>query len=114
VAGLDLFAQHPDRALVERALESVEFLVVQDVRRTETTDYASVVLPMTAPAETDGTYTNVSGIVQPLAQILRPLGQAKPVWRTMTELMLRLKPARPFIQARDVYEDLAARNPNFA
>ncbi len=113
ISGLDLLDAYPDRALAEAALESVEFLVVQDLRRTGTTDYASVVLPMTAPAEQDGTYTNVSGLIQPLHKIIDPLGSAKPVWRTMTELTLRLKPQRPFIQARDVYEDLASRNPSF-
>ncbi len=114
LAGLDLLAEYPDRALAERALENVEFLVVQDIRRTETSDYASVVLPMTAPAEGGGTYTNVDGRVQPLGKIIEPLGHAKPLWRVTTEMGQRLRPGRPFINANDVYDDLAARVPFFA
>ena len=114
LAGLDLLAEYPDRGLAERALENVEFLVVQDLRRTPTSDYASVVLPMTAPAEEGGTFTNMDGRVQRLDKILQPLGHAKPVWRVMTEMSQRLRPGRPFITPEDVYEDLAKRVGFFA
>ena len=106
LSGVDLFALHPDRALVTRALESVEFLVVQDFLMTETSEYASVVLPMTAPAEGDGTFVNMDGLVQEVPRILAPRGEAKPAWRVTTELMSRIRPGMPFIQARDVFADL--------
>jgi len=110
LVGFDPFTALPeDHDLVNRALERAEFLVVQDTRRTEATGYASVVLPMTAPAEETGTYTNVEGRVQEIKAILPPQGDATPAWRTFSELMLRLRPARPFIQAKDIFAEIAGR-----
>ena len=80
LVGVDLFEEFEDQALVKVALESVEFLVVQDLLRTEAASYASVVLPMNAPAEAEGTWTNIEGRVQRFKQVLPAKGSAKTAW----------------------------------
>ena len=114
LVGVDPLALCPDRALVERALENVEFLIVQDLQRTEATAYASVVLPMAAPQETDGTYTNIERRVQRFLQVLNPPGDAKPSWRVFSELALRAKGGQPIFNPRDVLARIARDVPAFA
>jgi predicted molibdopterin-dependent oxidoreductase YjgC len=104
---------HPDRSLVQRALENVEFLVVQDHTETEAMSYASVVLPMTAPIESEGSYTNLERRVQAFGPILPAKGSAKPAWRAITELSLRLKPESPKFHPHEVLEAIAAEVPEY-
>jgi NADH-quinone oxidoreductase subunit G len=113
IVGVDPFAVHPDRSLVQRALENVEFLVVQDHTETEAMSYASVVLPMTAPIESEGSYTNLERRVQAFGPILPAKGSAKPAWRAITELSLRLKPESPKFHPHEVLEAIAAEVPEY-
>lgn len=112
--GCDPLTAHPDPDLVRRALENVPFLVVQHHEETEATSYASVVLPMTAPAEQDGSYTNAERRVQRIAPILPAKGDAKPVWRALEELTLRTTPRTPLFNAREVMDEIATVAPAFA
>jgi predicted molibdopterin-dependent oxidoreductase YjgC len=73
VVGEDLIAD--DKARLHSALEKLSFLVVQDVRLSETAKLAHVVLPATHFGEKEGTYTNRKGRVQKLnAAVLPPDG----------------------------------------
>ncbi|MCC7229622.1 MAG: NADH-quinone oxidoreductase subunit NuoG [Fimbriimonadaceae bacterium] len=111
---VDPFAEHHDRALVKKALENVSFLVIQGCTETEAFHYASVVLPQTAPAEQDGTYTNCEGRVQRLRPVLPPKGEAKAGWKLFSEIMVRLKPATPMFNAGEVMAEIAKVHPEFA
>lgn len=114
LAGCDPFALHSDRELVERALSNVEFLVVQDTAETEATAFASVVLPTCAPAEQDGTYTNLERRVQRFRTILPARGLAKPAWKVFAEVLLRLNVGRPPFGAGEVMEEIRGTVPAFA
>lgn len=99
---VDLFELGLDREVVNRALENVEYLVVQDSVRSETFYYASVGLPTALPAEQDGTWTNCEGTVQELKAAIPAPGEAKPAWRVFEDLSIRVQPRTPFVQAKDV------------
>jgi NADH-quinone oxidoreductase subunit G len=114
LVGVDPFVVHHDRELVQRALENVEFLVVQDIAETEAMHYASVVLPQTAPAEMEGTFTNVEGRVQRMMPVLAPKGQAKPAWRIFSEMSLRIRPETPFFNPTEVRKRLATEVADFS
>ena len=62
------------------ALKNKDFVVVQELFETETTDLADVVLPAASFAETDGTYTNNTGFVQRVRKAIEAVNQAKPDW----------------------------------
>ena len=66
VVGEDLLGMDNDKDLVRRGLQKLSFLVVQDIRMTETAQLAHVVLPSTHFGEKEGTYTNRNGRVQKL------------------------------------------------
>ncbi len=114
LVGCDILNEYPDRALVEKALENVETLVVADYRATETASYASLILPMALPAEQDGTYTSSERRVQRMKQILPSPGEAKPVWRIMTEAYLRAKLGVPSFNPAEIMNEIAAEHDGFA
>jgi anaerobic selenocysteine-containing dehydrogenase len=53
------------------------FLVVQDLYRTETTEYADVVLPAAGWGEKTGTFTNVNRVVHLSDKAVEPPGEAR-------------------------------------
>lgn len=112
--GWDPLLDHPDRKLALQALERVPFLVVQGISESPTCAYASVVLPMSAPAEDDGTYTNMEGRVQRMQPVLPPKGEAKGAWRIFTELGIRATPETPYFNPSDIFDALASAVPSFA
>ena len=75
VVGEDLLGGNGDAEKIRSALQKLSFLVVQDIRLTETAKLAHVVLPATHFGEKEGTYTNRKGRVQKLnAAIVPPDG----------------------------------------
>ncbi|HXV80463.1 MAG TPA: molybdopterin-dependent oxidoreductase [Candidatus Binatia bacterium] len=66
VVGENLLGMDNDKDGIRRALQKLSFLVVQDIRMTETAALAHVVLPSTHFGEKEGTYTNRNRRVQKL------------------------------------------------
>lgn len=64
IMGEDPVLTDPDANHVRHALESLDFLVVQNIFMTETAKLADVVLPASTYAEKDGTFTNTERRVQ--------------------------------------------------
>ncbi|MGM0605554.1 MAG: formate dehydrogenase subunit alpha [Halobacteriota archaeon] len=64
VMGENPIMSEPDANRVEERLETLEFMVVQDIFKTETAEYADVILPATTWAERGGTVTNTDRRVQ--------------------------------------------------
>ena len=61
-------------------LAGKEFVVVQELFETETTELADVVLPAASFAEVDGTFTNNAGNVQRVRKAIDPVHRSKPDW----------------------------------
>ena len=64
IFGEDVAQTDPDTAHVVHALESLDFLVCQDIFETETTKYADVILPASSFLEKTGTFTNAERRLQ--------------------------------------------------
>jgi formate dehydrogenase alpha subunit len=60
-----------------KALNSLDFLVVQDIFMTETAALADVILPATCSFEKDGTFTNTERKVQRVRKAVDPPGRAR-------------------------------------
>jgi predicted molibdopterin-dependent oxidoreductase YjgC len=68
----------PNYSVLEQALRSVEFLVVQDgFHPTPTSDFADLVLPAAIWGEKEGTYTNSERRVSKVNRIVAPPGEAR-------------------------------------
>lgn len=109
----DPFALHSDRDQVEKALENVGFLVVQAANENDALPFASVVLPMAAPAESDGTYVNCERRLQEIKAVLPPKGEAKTAWRIASELLLRSGIGKPYFNPGEVLDEIRASVPAF-
>jgi len=71
VGGVEL-ADLPDPARAARALDEVGFVVSLELRPSEVTDRADVVLPVSAVAEKPGTFLNWEGRARPFEAALKP------------------------------------------
>ncbi len=109
----DPLTDYFDRTLAENALENVDFLVYQGCIESEAMAFASVVLPMAAPPEQDGTYTNVERRVQRMKQIIPEAGNSKPAWRIFSEVYLRVTNTTPLFSAGEVFQEICRVNPIF-
>lgn len=69
----DVAQSDPDTAHVVGALESLEFLVVQEIFMSETAKYADVILPGATFLEKDGTFTNSDRRIQRVRKAIEPL-----------------------------------------
>ena len=89
VVGENPLLSEPDLHHVEKAIQQLDFLVVQDLFMHETAERAHVFLPAAAFAEKDGTFTNSERRVQLIRQAIEPPGQARPDWWIACELARR-------------------------
>ncbi len=80
----------PDINHTIKALEKLDFLVVQDIFMTETAELADVVLPASCFAEKDGTFTNTERRLQRVRKALNPPGKAKEDSWIIIELSKRM------------------------
>ena len=109
---LDLFG---DPAIVARALERAELVVVVDILPSAVSEKAHWVLPGVSFAEKDGTFTNSMGRVQRLHKVLTIRGDAREDWRILQDLgraLGALPAADPGPEA--IFSRLAQSNPSFA
>jgi NADH-quinone oxidoreductase subunit G len=56
----------------------------------KTADLASVVLPASSWAESDGTFVNVKGLAQESEQAIGPKGDSRPAWKLAAALSVRM------------------------
>ncbi|HWP64451.1 MAG TPA: molybdopterin-dependent oxidoreductase [Candidatus Limnocylindria bacterium] len=103
-----------DAARVRRALEAVPYVVVLDTHGSETAEYASVVLPIAAYTEIDGTFTNHAGRVQRLHRAVAPPGAARPGWQVLAELLGRFEEGLELPSAARVFAAIASEAAAFA
>ena len=74
VGGVDL-RDFDDPAAARKALDQVDFLVSLEVRRSEVTDRADVILPVSPPLEKNGTFINWEGRLRPFGQAIASRSQ---------------------------------------
>lgn len=76
-----------DGAAALGALRAAECVVCLSAYRTETMlEYADVLLPVAALAESSGTYVNMEGTWQSMAGAVTPPGEARPAWKVLRVL----------------------------
>ncbi|MBP8215791.1 MAG: molybdopterin-dependent oxidoreductase, partial [Propionivibrio sp.] len=81
----------PDLNRVREALETAEFVVVQDAwGDTETTAFADLILPAATWGEKDGTVTNSERRVSRVRAAVPPPGEARADWRIARDFALVL------------------------
>ncbi|NTU43741.1 MAG: molybdopterin-dependent oxidoreductase [Nitrospirales bacterium] len=97
-----------------KALESLDFLVVQDIFLTETAELADVVLPTACFAEKEGTFTNTERKVQRVRKAVEPPGSARDDMAIIVELSALLGYPMDYNSPEDVFEELGRLWPALA
>ncbi|AWI53723.1 nitrate reductase [Aquabacterium olei] len=91
----------PDQATVRRALERVDFVVVQEAfATTATCAHADLLLPATTWGEKDGTVTNSERRISRVRPAVAPAGEARHDWFIFTDFGRRLEARLPERTAR--------------
>jgi len=104
----------PNSTHVREALDKVPLLVVQDIVRSETAEYADVVLPGCAFAEKDGTFTNSERRVQLVRKAVERPGEARDDSWILCEVSSRMGYAMEHRSAAEVFDELASLTPQYA
>lgn len=113
IFGEDPIVTDPDTGHVRQALESLDFLVVQELFMTETAAYADVFLPGISYAEKDGTFTNTERRVQRVRKAVEPRGQAREDYEIFCEVMTRMGYPCAYESAKEIMEEISAMTPSF-
>lgn len=113
VMGEDPAVTEPDVSHVNRCLEALEFLVVQELFMTKTAELADVILPGASHVEKDGTFTNAERRVQRFTRAIAPVGNAWPDWKILTEVMRRVGIKQPDYESpAQIWDELADLTPS--
>ena len=114
VFGEDPVRTDPDTNHVIHALESLDFLVVDDLFLTETAKYADVVLPGRSYAEKEGTFSNTERRVQRIRAAVAIPGDTRLDTDIFIDIMNRMGYAQPQLTSAQIMDEIASLTPSFA
>jgi len=114
IVGEDVAQTDPNTAHVVHALESLDFLVVQEIFENETTRYADVILPAASFLEKAGTFTNAERRVQLVAPAIEPPGEAKTDFEIVKLVSHALGHELPWATPAEAMDEIAALTPDWA
>ncbi len=112
VQGEDIAQSDPDTQHVQRALESLEMLIVQDIFLNETAKYAHVLLPGSSFLEKDGTFTNAERRISRVRKVMPPLAGLAD-WEATMALAQKLGYAMHYDHPSQIMAEIAELTPTF-
>jgi predicted molibdopterin-dependent oxidoreductase YjgC len=117
VAGEEILNTSSEAANMRQALQTLDFVVLQESLPSEADRYADVLLPGVSFAEKTGTFTSAERRIQMVQQAIQPLGGARPDWQIIAGLAQRIlaqrslapdgRPPEPCQFAGWAYDDIA-------
>lgn len=113
IIGENPLVSDPDLNHAEKSFNNLDFLVVQDIFMTETTQLADVVLPAACFAEKDGTFSNTERRVQRVRKALEAPGSAKNDWEITAEIAKRMGYDMIYADSREIFEEIARVTPSY-
>jgi formate dehydrogenase major subunit len=112
--GENPFLSDPNINKVRKALSALEFLCVQDIFLTETSEFADVILPASSYMEKDGTYTNTDRRVQLGRKVLDPPGEARVDYEIVQAIAQRIGLGWNYTSPREVFDEMVSVMPSYA
>ncbi len=114
VIGEELVSTGADSNYIRKSLESLDFLVVQDLFLSETAQYADVVLPASASLEKEGTFVNTERRIQRIYEVMEPYADTKPDWEVLQMLARKLGAGWNYGNPSEIMEEIALLAPLFS
>jgi NADH-quinone oxidoreductase subunit G len=109
--GADPITDFPDANLAIKALESGVFVVVVELFPTQSAMRADVVLPSTAYAEREGTFTNLERRLQKLESLTPAPGSSKEPWKVCRDVAKALGSDWKWHTFTDIWNDIRKEVP---
>ena len=113
IYGEDPVVTDPDTGHIIKALESLDFFVIQELFMTETAQYADVILPGVSYAEKEGTFTNTERRVQRVRKAVDIGGEARLDTDIIIDLMNRMGYPQPHMTSAEIMDEIASVTPSF-
>ena len=113
IMGENPILSDPDANNVMHELESLDFLVVQDIFLTETAQLADVVLPAASFAEKDGTFSNTERRVQRVRKAIEPIGNSKPDWEIICLVATAMGYPMSYDSPENIMNEIARVTPSY-
>jgi len=113
IIGENPMVSDPDLNHARKALNKLDFLVVQDIFETETTQLADVVLPALCFAEKDGTFSNTERRVQRVRKAVDPPGEAREDWKIICDIAGRMGYEMPYANSREIFKEITSVTPSY-
>lgn len=107
IVGENPILSDPDAGHVKKAIQNLEFLVVQDLFLTETAEMADVVLPASSFAEKEGTFTNTERRIQRVRKAVSPVGESLPDGQIFGLMARALGSDLGSVEPADVMEEIS-------
>ncbi|WP_247004711.1 formate dehydrogenase subunit alpha [Halosolutus gelatinilyticus] len=107
IVGENPALSEPDVRHAGEALEALDFLVVQDIFKTETAEHADVILPAATSPEKHGTFTNTERRIQRVRPTAEPPGDARQDWEVTQDLANRLGYEWDYDHPREIMNEIS-------
>nr|WP_078411445.1 formate dehydrogenase subunit alpha [Priestia abyssalis] len=114
IAGEEMAWVDADSNHTQEMLAKLDFLVVQEIFFTTTSQFADVILPGAPSLEKDGTFTNTERRVQRLYKALDPLGDSKPDWQIFIEVAKRFGYEWNYTHPSEIFTEMSSLTPFFS
>lgn len=111
IIGEDPLTSDPNITEVRKALDSLEFLVVQEIYMSPTARMADVVLPGASFAEKTGTFTNSERRVQLINKAIEPICGSKGDWQIVCDVATRMGYPFEYADTAEVMDEIASLTP---
>ena len=98
---------------VEKALNNLDFLVVQDIFLSETAQLADIVLPGASSFEKDGTFTNTERLVQRIRKSIDPIGNSRADWVILCDVMNSLGFKAEYASPAEIMDEIRILVPSY-
>ena len=113
IYGEDPVVTDPDTTHIIKALESLDFFVIQELFMTETAKYADVILPGSSYLEKEGTFTNTERRVQRVRKAIDAPGEARLDTDIIIDLMNRMGYPQKHMTSAEIMDEIASVTPSF-
>lgn len=102
-----------DTNAFREALKKLDFLVVQDIFLSDTARYAHIILPAASNFEVCGTVTNTERRVQLVRKVIEPIGNVRPDWVIIKDLLTRCGIKANYNDVEDVFNEIRQVVPQY-
>ncbi len=115
IMGENPMVTDPNLNHTKKAFEKLDFIVVQDIFHTETTQFADVILPAASFAEKNGTFVNSDRRVLRVRKVVDSPGLARQDWQIILDIAERMgKPMKKYVDESEIFDEIALVTPIMA